>query len=86
MGSTNAKVWLARSQFVNKAGIARGRASIGTCALGFALKSKICALRKKQVRQLIILNLRYLERSMHNIKHKVDVIMFQVSKLKKVEN
>ena len=51
-----------------------------------ALKSKISALRKKQVRQLIILNLRYLERSMHYIKYKVDVIMFQVSKFKKVEN
>jgi hypothetical protein len=38
------------------------------------------------VRQLIILNLRYLERSMHYIKYKVDVIMFQVSKFKKVEN
>jgi len=47
MGSTNAKVWLARSQFFNKAGIAQVRASIGIGVLGFALKSKISALRKR---------------------------------------
>jgi len=43
------------------------------------------ALRKIPARQLKNLNLLFFDRSMQNIKHKVDAIMAQVSKLKKVE-
>jgi len=77
---------LRRSQFVNKAGIAQVGPGFSTRALGISTEIKIGALRKKQARQLIILNLLFFDRSMQNMKRKVDAIMPQVSKLKKLEN
>jgi hypothetical protein len=77
---------LRRSQFVNKAGIAQVCSGFSTRALGISTEIKIGALRKKQARQLIILNLLFFDRSMQNMKRKVDAIMPQVSKLKKLEN
>ena len=86
MGFAKFKVLQRRSQFIDKAGIAQERSSIGKRAMGFCAKKKIGALRKSQPRQLKILNLLFLDRSMQNIKHKVDAIMTQVLKLKNIEN
>ena len=80
------KVLQRRSQFINKAGIVSEHSSIGKHAMGFCTKIKIGALKKSQPHQLKILNLLFLDRSMQNIKHKVDAIMTQVLKLKNIEN